>query len=412
MSSVPFHAKQHALTRSLIALACFSISMAVLTGSWMPVSVCLAQNGAAKQDEKSPKKKLIKPLTSAEKSRLKDQIRRLLQNSRISKARDAAEKSIQRWEQQKDPKHNDLLAYASWAMAVLAGNSGDEAKCIEHFDRALEAGWSNPFTFEYASLVPRAVRNSDDYRTRVERLRRAFDDDQRQELEARLAGSLDNPLGTLKLPTDAGGGTLDATSLAARPTVVVITRLEQPGFNKMVPALKSATAKFGESLPVVVLFYQYFADDACRRKATVKYVENAAISWPFAIVDRSFVKELNLDFLPATILMDGQGRILFREIGTLESSFLDKVFEVGIAATGARAKTNPPEPKAVTPPAEPTEPAPAEPAAAEPTLTETNKADNEPTPADDAADDPTEEDPADESGDAGGEGEPDAKNDQ
>ena len=353
MSSAPHHENSHARVRRLIVSTFLST---LLIGGISP-----AGHGAdapAKPTADTPTKtktastktaetkEKAKPITSAEKSKRKDQIRRLLQNSRIPQARGWAKKAIKRWEEHKDPKHNDLLAYACWAMSVLSGNDGDDKKCIEFFDRALEAGWSNPFTFKYASLIPQEIRNSEDYGSRVRRLEEAFSAQQGKELAARLEKSLHTPLGALQLPTDNGGGTLEATALAGRPLLVVLTRLQQPGFDKMVPALTTASEKFGEILPVVVLFYQYFADDASRRKETLAHVERAGMSWPFAIVDRSFVADLNLDYLPATFLIDDKGQVLFQELGTLTPGFLTQLFETAIAATGARA----PEPPTTTNP--------------------------------------------------------------
>ncbi len=331
-----------------------------LSNSW-----ALAQDKDANKDQASkktagdskeakkeaPKKKAPDKGKSIQaKSRSKNQIRRLLQNSKLPRAWDVA------WAAYHNSKHaddKDLRAYAAWAMAVMKGLLGvkglegaKEAKdygCLDWFDKAIEEGWSNPFTFEFASLIPTEIRQSKEFLERVNKLKKQFRDQQAKDIEEKLKQSLANKdaYTITNLPkslSDKGGYSPD--ELKDRPVALVITRIHHEGMTEVVDTINKVAEKSESTIPVRTLFYQYFKDDQESIKQTPEYVKHLGLKTKYGIVDRSFVKPLEIPFFPTTLFIDKNGKVLYTHNGLIDELFFNTILSSVIKATGTKAAEN------------------------------------------------------------------------
>ncbi len=316
-----------------------------------------AASGAAKSKETPPMK-------VAAKERIKNNIRRLLQNSRMERAAALVEKAITDGE--KHPLNKDLLAFACWARAVLEGNKSkdpgaqeDEPKkrCLEYFDRAIENGWKNPFTFQYAALIRDDIRSSPEFVARVEKLGAAFEEAEREEFSKRLEkGFFDAAQdgGIFPLPEAITGDSALAAKLEGRPAMLAVTRIYHDGFLKALPVLEELSAEYGDSVPTVILFYQAFEDDEFRRQLTARYIDTHEIKVPSVIVTRRYIEPLSIPIFPTFLFLDHEGRLVLRQEGLLHERFMSKFFRLAYEELVKREPQPEPQPKP-----EPQKPQPA-----------------------------------------------------
>jgi hypothetical protein len=292
-----------------------------------------------------------------EKEKIKNDIRRLLQNSRMAQAKEKVEDAIKRGGLH--PSNKDLLAFAHWAKAILEGNANDAGKCIEHFDLAVEAGWTNPFTFQYAALIPDGIRQSAEFTRRVEALTQKFEDAQAAKFQKQVQAGIAAAAASsepLALPEAITANEPLRNALQGKPVLLVITRIYHDGFRKAVPVLKELYEKHQDRFPVVVLFYQNDDADEHRAKLTARYVgEEKLDPIPHAIVGRDFVRPLSLPIFPVFLFLDAQQRVAFRQDGLIHEKFITRFLEMAMQSVAATSPA-PAPPKEEAPPKDETPP--------------------------------------------------------
>lgn len=302
------------------------------------------------------------------KSQKKNQIRRLLQNSKLPQAWDAAWAAYNNYNH---PDDRDLRAYAAWALSVMKGLLGqvglEGAKdpvdygCLDWFDRAIEEGWSNPFTFEYASLIPVEIRQSPEFLERVNKLKREFRQEQARQVEAALQESFsrkDTPRVRLPESLSETGG-YDPSALTGRPVVLVVTRIHHEGMTEVVDVLNDVGEESESLIPVRTLFYQYFADDTESIEQTPHYAEHLGLEIPYGVVDRSFMldNKLEIPFFPTLLFLDGEGKILYQHEGLIDREFFETVLKAVQKSTGVKEQhTEGPAPEKTEPDVRPSTP--------------------------------------------------------
>lgn len=291
------------------------------------------------------KPKEAAPVPVKEKEKIKNNIRRLIQNSRMTRARGLVKNAIKK--AGKNPANADLLAFAYWAKAVLEGNAQPDPKtgedhakenCLKYFDLAIASGWKNPYAFQYAALIRDDVRSSPEFLERVERLAREFEAQEDARFRKRLEEGL----------ARAGSGSAVALpeelrsleAVRGRPALLVLAELYHDGFTKAIPVLRAVHDDFKDSVPVVVAFYQYRPVDELTRKLAAGYVRQNALEAPYGFVGREAVKALDVRLFPVFLFVDSEARVVFRQDGLLNKEFMEKFFRTALAKLAATAASD------------------------------------------------------------------------
>ena len=272
--------------------------------------LALSSDAGSLRAQAGDERKAPEPIKKGAKSKTKNQIRRLLQNSKLPQAWGLAEKAFKSC---KFPQDNDLKAYAAFALSAMQGNRDNEKECLRWFDEAIAAGWENPDSFQYSALVPHRIRRLQKFKENVAKLRVKYDSRRARDVQAALEDALGEDAPTLNLPENLlPEGGYDREKLKGRPSLIIVVRSHHEGFTHSLGEIGDVLASFADSVPTNILFYQYRADDAESIRLTKTYAEEAKIAFPYGIVDRSFVRPLKIDYFPSFFFLDGKGREIYR----------------------------------------------------------------------------------------------------
>ena len=329
---------------------------------------------AAAQKAKTSGKKAAKAMSVQAKEKLKNNIRRLLQASKLEQAGGLIKMAIRLGKANAD--NSDLLAYGYWAQAALAGyqarttdNAEEKAaskkSCLKFIDQAIETGWRNPFSFEYAALIDEEIRNSAEFRERIDRLIAEFASHREEDFRAKLKTGL-AAAKPFTLPATVTNSDALSALLRDKPVVLVISRIYHDGFRKIAPVVATLDEEFRDSVPTLILFYQSFPASPREQKLTEKYYQSFGLSAPFSFVTRKEIKPLDLTIFPVVLFLDGEGRLVLRQDGLLEARFLERFLRIAYSELNTTGKETP---------AEKTTPSPEKEEAKEEKLEESKKGD-------------------------------------
>ena len=294
---------------------------------------------------KTAAKAVAKAMPVENKEKLKNNIRRLLQGSKLERARGLIKRAI--GQGKRHPDNSDLLGYGYWAQAVLYGyeartvatakeKEAAKTDCLKFIDKAIENGWRNPFSFEYAALIDDDIRTSAEFKQRIETLKVEFASSREADFRAKLKTG---PATTT--PFTLPASVTDSDTLSAlvegKSAVLVISRIYHDGFRKIAPVLKTLDAEFRDSVPTLILFYQNFPASPLDQKRTEKFYQPFELSAPFAFVTREYIKPLDLAILPVLLFLDAEGRLVLRQDGLVEGSFLESFLRIAYGELKATA---------------------------------------------------------------------------
>jgi hypothetical protein len=333
-----------------------------------------------------------KGLTAKQRSNLKKRMRSLTQAGKLEELRVAVQKVL-------DPKaqaDRDLLRDAEFYQAGLLARDGDEKGFWEWAEKAIAHGHINADGFENLSLIPDAIKNSERFKTRMQKLRSEAETVVWQEFVDSVRSGIEKPSAEpLALPAESGIGPhpFSAKDLQGRAACLVVTPILHDGFEKEIAHLKEAAKGHADRVAVAVLFYQYEADEA-RKKRTEEYLTRSKLDFPSALVTRSYLRPLDIPFYPCHLFLDKEGKLAYRQDGYLPEKKMDFIFDELARAVGPVEKA--PEGKKAEPSApKPEEKAPepsAPPAAEKPAEKPADKAQEK--PAEKPVEKPAEKPPA------------------
>ncbi len=328
-----------------------------------------AGGGGAEAQEVS---KSIKPLPTAKKRALKNQMRRLYQNGKLDKLRAVVEDAFKVSHPEAD---KDVLAFAAFYRAGFKGKENDWDGCMEWIEKAIGYGYLSADGFEGMDMIPAAFKYSQKDTRFLDRMKKL-----RQEAEVIIWSEYTTgvkeaitktPETTVELSgiqeiQAEGCQPVAPETLKGKPICLVISPILHDGFTKEAPILERMAQIYKGKVEPVVLFYQYYRDDEARKGLAKKYIKELNWKVPIrvGIVARDFVKPLEIPFYPCHLFLAPKGTLVYRQDGFMREKEID--FVLGEIAKLAPPPPPPPPPapepkKEETPKAEPKkEEAPAE----------------------------------------------------
>ncbi len=297
-----------------------------------------------------------KGLTAKQRSNKKKRMRSLAQTGKLEDLRVTVGTVL-------DPKaqaDRDLLRDAEFYQAGLLARDGDEKGFWEWAEKAIAHGHINADGFENLSLIPDPIKNSERFKTRMQKLRSEAETVVWQEFIDGVRSGIQKPSAEpLALPAESGIGPhpFSAKELQGRAVCLVATPILHDGFEKEIAHLKEAAKGHADRVAVAVLFYQYEADEA-RKKRTEEYLARSKLDFPSALVTRSYLRPLDIPFYPCHLFLDKEGKLAYRQDGYLPDKKMDFIFDELAQATGPVEKPAEAK-KAAEKPAEKPQPPPS-----------------------------------------------------
>jgi peroxiredoxin len=138
-----------------------------------------------------------------------------------------------------------------------------------------------------------------------------------------LLAACGSPVGSRQAPElvlpDSAGKTVSLASYRGKPVLVNFWATWCPACREEMPGLEQLFRRSGETFSVIGVSLD---DDA---KAVPPFAKTYGLTFPLPIADRKVIDAYAVRDLPATYLIDADGRIVRRWVGTLDVQAVENV---------------------------------------------------------------------------------------
>jgi len=135
---------------------------------------------------------------------------------------------------------------------------------------------------------------------------------------APTGGALPDRLPPLRLPCLTPGPDIDLSALRGRPVLVNLWASWCAPCREEMPSLQAAAKRYAHQIQVVGV------NTKDSTEAAAAFLADVGVTYPqLADLDGELLDHLRIPGLPVTVLLDGDGRVVDKHIGQLDSGTID-----------------------------------------------------------------------------------------
>ncbi len=231
-------------------------------------------------------------------------------------------------------------AYAAFCIAAAYGSilpdpeSGQDTvgEAVEYLDHAVEWGFRNVEILE-SSQNFEFCRDNKEFKSMITYLKKVNAQEiavLKKVFPRRIKKQIDNATPVeLELPKQTiDGKPLKAEIYKGKCVFVPVLRPQHKGVALELDGLKASMQTAKEKDVVVIgAIYNYYASERLKKQA-LKFVKDNKLTFPVVMVERDFAKKYNILNLPAHLLADTKGKVIYVRSGAQEKWRLEALLEI------------------------------------------------------------------------------------